>query len=72
VLGLALVRQPRRSMSWVLGLLLFVGYYTLFRFDRMVGQGTLSPFVVAWTPNVVAMIVAMMISASSRPSALER
>jgi lipopolysaccharide export LptBFGC system permease protein LptF len=51
MLALVLVRLPRRLMSWPLGLLLFVGYYTLIRFDRMVDQGALSPLVVAWAPN---------------------
>jgi lipopolysaccharide export LptBFGC system permease protein LptF len=52
--------------------LLFVGYYTLIVFSRLVGRGTLSPLVVAWTPNVVALVLILTISASSASSAVER
>jgi lipopolysaccharide export LptBFGC system permease protein LptF len=68
-LALVLVRRPQRVVSSLLGLLLFVGYYTLFRFDRMVGQGTLPPVLAAWTPDLVAAILIAVMSASrtSRP-----
>jgi lipopolysaccharide export LptBFGC system permease protein LptF len=69
VLALVLVKLPRRSMSWLLGLSLFVGYYTLIRFDRLVDQGTLSPFVVAWTPNVVVLVLALLLIAGTKVNA---
>jgi lipopolysaccharide export LptBFGC system permease protein LptF len=72
MLALVLVRLPRRLMSWPLGLLLFVGYYTLIRFDRMVDQGTLSPLVVAWAPNLVVLILTLLLIARTKFSAHSR
>jgi lipopolysaccharide export system permease LptF/LptG-like protein len=60
MLALVLVTVPRGFLSWLVGLLLFVGYYTLIRFDRLVDHGTLSPWVVAWTPNIVAILIVMI------------
>jgi lipopolysaccharide export LptBFGC system permease protein LptF len=70
LLALALVGRPLRFMSWLVGLLLFVGYYTVPDFARLVASGTLSPVVVAWAPNVVALSLVATISASSALSAL--
>jgi lipopolysaccharide export LptBFGC system permease protein LptF len=70
MLALVLLRRPRRVMSWLLGLSLFVGYYTLIGFARLVAQGMLSPFAVAWTPNILALVFLVVTSAGSRPSGL--
>ena len=57
MLALVLVRGRRRVLSWLLGLLLFVGYYALIDFAPLIEQGTLSPIAVAWMPNLVAVML---------------
>ena len=69
-LALVLVTLPRRFMSSLLGLLLFVGYYTLIGFDRLIDQGTLSPLVVAWTPNLMVFLVILLLAFRQSVSAL--
>lgn len=68
MLSLLLVRRPRPLTSCFLGLLLFVGYYTLMVFSRLVAQGTLSPLAVAWTPNLVVLALALLLWSQQRVS----
>jgi lipopolysaccharide export LptBFGC system permease protein LptF len=70
MLALVLVRRPRRLMPSLLGLLVFVGYYTLIRFDRLADQGTLSPLAVAWMPNLVVLVLTLLLKSTQRVSSL--
>jgi lipopolysaccharide export LptBFGC system permease protein LptF len=58
--ALLLVTRPRPFTSCFLGLLLFVGYYTLMVLSRRVADGTLSPIAVAWTPNLVVLALSLL------------
>ncbi|HEX7798432.1 MAG TPA: LptF/LptG family permease [Vicinamibacterales bacterium] len=68
VFALILVRRPRPFMSCVLGLVLFVGYYTLMVLSRRVADGTLSPLAVAWMPNLVVLALSFLLAINYRVS----
>jgi xanthosine utilization system XapX-like protein len=68
MLALTLVRRPRPLTSCFLGLLLFVGYYTLMVFSRRVADGTLSPLAVAWMPNLVVLALSLLLGINYRVS----
>jgi lipopolysaccharide export LptBFGC system permease protein LptF len=64
-------RRRTRWSTWggLFALAAFVSYYALIGFNQLVGNGTLSPFTVAWTPNAVALALALAFSVF-RPSSL--
>jgi lipopolysaccharide export LptBFGC system permease protein LptF len=66
--ALILVRRPRPLTSCFLGLLLFVGYYTLMLLSRRVADGTLSPLAVAWMPNLVVLALTLLLGINHRVS----
>jgi len=66
--ALILVRRPRPLTSCFLGLLLFVGYYTLMVLSRRVADGTLSPLAVAWMPNLVVLALTLRLGINYRVS----
>lgn len=66
--ALILVRRLRRFTSCFLGLLLFVGYYTLMISSRRVADGTLSPIAVAWIPNLVVLALSLLFGINYRVS----
>jgi xanthosine utilization system XapX-like protein len=66
--ALVLVRRPRPLTSSFLGLLLFVGYYTLIVFSRLVTQGTLPPVTVAWMPNLAVLALTLLLGINYRVS----
>jgi lipopolysaccharide export LptBFGC system permease protein LptF len=66
--ALLLVRRPRPFASCFLGLLLFVGYYTLMVLSRRVADGTLSPIAVAWMPNLIVLALSLLLGISYRVS----
>jgi len=66
--ALVLVRRPRPFTSSLLGLLLFVGYYTLMVLSRPVADGTLSPIAVAWMPNLVVLALSLLLGINYRVS----
>jgi lipopolysaccharide export LptBFGC system permease protein LptF len=45
---------------------LFCSYFVLYPFYGLVGDGAISPVMVAWTPNVVALMVTVACSAGVR------
>jgi hypothetical protein len=73
MLAALLAGRPRRREAAIvssIGLLAYVGYYFI-GFNPLVAAGTLSPVTVAWSPNVVTLILIVMFSASSAFSAVE-
>jgi lipopolysaccharide export LptBFGC system permease protein LptF len=71
VLAIGILRRRRTRWSTLGGLFAlaaFVSYYVLFGFSQLVGNGTLSPTTVAWTPNAVALLLASALSGLRRRS----
>jgi lipopolysaccharide export LptBFGC system permease protein LptF len=71
MLATGLLRRRRTRWSTVGGLFAlaaFVSYYVLFGFAQRVGDGTLSPITVAWTPNAVALVLASALTGLRRRS----
>jgi lipopolysaccharide export LptBFGC system permease protein LptF len=74
MLAIGIVRRRRTRWSRLGGLIAlaaFVSYYTLIGFQQLVGNGTLSPITVAWTPNLVALTLAVLFSATSGSGSVE-
>ncbi len=62
-------RAPITNISGVVGFLLYLAYYTVPDFPQAVEDGLVSPIAVAWTPNAIAFILALiLLSTASRRS----
>jgi lipopolysaccharide export LptBFGC system permease protein LptF len=68
LLGLGLVGRIRkqRIVISLTAVTLFSSYFVLYPFYGLMGDGAISPVLVAWTPNAVALLLTMACSAHAR------